>query len=251
MRQAVMLHTDRLKPVVYLSGALRAVGEYQDARALLEEIKSKGSIGENFVDADEHENWFWDELGRTEMALGHADAAVVAYEAGAEVGRETNDRVSQAINLAHAYVDLRRPEEALDVLARERPDERNISPFGIMQVRLARGCANTMLGNEVEALSDLDAMIEHREDGEGALAYLYLCRGDMDAAADIYIRQLQDPDEQANARLNLAEFAPYPDGAIRPIYTVALNELRMRPDVQAALKDVGGMLHIPLQTIDF
>lgn len=249
-KAAAERYPNHLNPLTLGSRALRALGRPKEAIAMLERARTGGKPLADFDDAEDMHNWWWDSVARTQEMLGDYDATVTAFAEGAKLGEGGVANVSQVINRAHAQNRFGRPAEALQTLAAAEGDF-PVSPYGAMELRLARGCANAALGN-AKALAEDRAFMEPRaKDHREALTYVLLCIGDMDAAAKSLIAALEDPDQQA---ATLATWSDYnPPLAGEPVYsfTKRMPELKARADVKAAIEKAGGTRRIALQAGEF
>lgn len=245
-RAAVSRYPKQLRALNETAQLLRALGRPKEALALLETARAGGKTLADYDDAEESRNWWWDSVARTQEMLGDHDATVAAFAEGAKLGESGSVNVSQIINLAHAQNRFGRPADALKTLAAADGDF-PVSPYGAMELRLARGCANAALGN-AKALAEDRAFMEAREkDHREALTDLLLCIGDMDAAAKSVIAELEDPDRQAATLARLSDYNPPLPG--EPVYAFKKREpeLKAREDVKAAIEKAGGIRRIALQ----
>lgn len=245
-REAIARDPDRLDPLIDAASDLRRLGRPQEAVELLRGVSDRVEQAGAFKDREDKLNWYWDALGRSYEMLGRYDEMVAAFTKGAQQAEESNPNVSQVINLAHAQYGLGRGDDSLRTIA-VFADGRKGSPYGEMEMRLARGCANAVAGRPAEAAADLAFAREHEKDHPEALADLYLCLGDMDGAAAAFIRRLEDPDRRADALLQLSDYDDPP--AARPAHPIhsRLKTLKSRPDVKAAIEKAGGTRRFRLQ----
>jgi tetratricopeptide (TPR) repeat protein len=236
---------DSLKQLVASAGLLRKLGRFKEAMAVLQTAKAREGGPEAYADADENLNWWWDAMSRTHLALGEADAAIAALHEGAAKSEDGGLNVSQTINLSQVYVALRRPVDALKIL--EPAKSLNVSPYGAMQIRMARGCAAAQVGDLPLANENLAFAKEHKTDAPMAYVSLLLCTGNLDGAAAAIIARLDDEKERGRALLSLADFdVPPPPLSNDPGY-IALEAVKARADVRAAIQKAGGSRRIRLQ----
>ena len=246
-RDSIARHPDKLDPLLEAAADLRRLGRPAEAVALLESARPRIDDPAAFSDRDERLSWWWDALGRSHSALGHYDEAVDAFRKGAAISEGGLPNVSQTINLAAAQNSFGHGEEALKTLAVFDDPKVGASPYGFMEMRLARGCAQAVAGRPAAAAADLAYAREHEKDHPEALANLLLCLGDMDGAAAAFIRRLDNPDQRAAALLQLSDYDPPP--AARPADPVdsRLPALKARPDVKAAIDRAGGIRRFNIQ----
>lgn len=239
-----------LEPLIQGARSLRALGRPKEALALLESARADGKALSDYDDAGEWHNWWWDSVARTQEMLGDYDATITAFAEGAKLGEDGIANVSQVINRAHSQNRFGRPAEALQTLAAAEGDF-PVSPYGAMELRLARGCANAALGN-AKALAEDRAFMEARaKDHREAFTYVLICIGDMDAAAKSLIAALEAPDQQAATLATWSDYNPPLPG--EPVYsfTKRMPELKARADVKAAIEKAGGTRRIALQPGEF
>ena len=191
-------------------------------------------------------NWYWDALGRSWHMLGRYDEMVEAFRKGAAAGEDGTPNVSQVINLAQAQNAFGRGDEALRTLA-AFADGRKSSPYGEMEMRFARGCAQAVAGRPAEAVADVAFAKAHDKDHGEALADLLLCLGDMDGAAAAFIARLDDPDRRADALEQLSDYDDPPVALPPDPINSRLDALKARPDVKAAIARAGGTRRFHVQ----
>lgn len=251
MQNFAALHPDLLYPVVQAAIDLRLLGRPQQSLDALTALRGDENGGGAFKDTDEQLVWWWDGIARSHVQLGQYDAAVAAFRKGGEKPEDGNLNVSQVINLADFQLDFAHPADALTTIAVFDGNDRAASPFGMMQVYFARGCAQARLGRPVEAASALKYLQEHEKDAPGALTDMLLCTGDLDGAAASVVRRLADPENRPVMLIQASTFDP-------PVVALPVNPLKVnmakvlaRPEVQAALRRAGGAQRIHLQQIEF
>jgi len=243
---AIERHPRSLALLVDGAGVLRSLGRPKQAMELLETARSGGKTLSEHVDAEDYTNWWWDAVARTNEMLGKPDAAFAAYSEGAALKEDGAGNVSQMINLAHSRNRFGRFAEALKGLPATDAGLA-VSPYGSMELRLARGCANAALGNAAAFAADLAYAREHAKDHRDVLPGLLLCTGDMDGAATAVIANLEDSDYRVQMLLSLSDYDPQLPGHPVDPYLKALDALKQRPDVKAAIDKAGGIRRIALQ----
>lgn len=249
-REAMARYPDRLRPLHEVASALRYLGRAEEGLRLLQGVASRLDDPNGFEDRDKMINWYWDEVARAHAALGRYEEAAAAFRKGARALEDGTPNVSQLINLAGMQVDFGRPEEALATL-KAFDDGRSASPYGVMEMRLARGCAHAAAGHAREAAAELDYMRSHEADNPAALTNLLLCLGDMDGAAASVIRRLADPDQRVDALAQLSDYDAPPFTPPADPITPKLAPLKARPDVKAAIARAGGTLRFHVQRGEF
>lgn len=238
-------HDNSLRALLAVSGLLRKLGRFEEAMAALQTARARKGGPEGYADADENLIWWFDSMSRTHLTLGEADAAIAALQTGAAKNEHGELNVSQTINLAQLYVALKRPAEALKIL--EPAKSLNVSPYGAMQIRKARGCAAAQTGDRALASADLAFATEHRTDAAMAHISLLLCTGDRDGAAAAIIARLEDEEKRDVTLAYLADYdAPPPPLSDDPGYR-DFQAVKARTDVAAAVQRAGGSRRIRLQ----
>ncbi|HEY1606548.1 MAG TPA: tetratricopeptide repeat protein [Allosphingosinicella sp.] len=242
-RDAATAHPDRLRPLDFAADDLLELGRPDEALRLLQSVATEVEDPKAFTDRDKNIPWWWDDVGRSDQALGRYDEAVAALRHGMALSERGAPNVSQAINLAILQNRFGHPRDALATLAIFDDPAHKTSPFGQIVLRFARGCAHVLLGEKGKAAPDLAYARAHEEDSPSDLTDLLLCAGDLDGAASVLIRRLDDPEQRADALLALSD---YPDPPVRlppPPTERGLAAVKARPDVQAAIARAGGTRH--------
>jgi hypothetical protein len=169
---------------------------------------------------------------------------------GARLKEGGQDNVSQMINLADVQLEVGHAQAALDVLAGF--GDRPVAPYGEMLLRSLRVCALSLLGRQAEGADALAYLAAHERDNPGAREDALLCAGDADGAAALFVRRLRDPLQRDEAFLALTPFDP---PASVPAVFAEMSRRRQavkaRPDVQAAIAEVGGLPPVHLTYTDF
>jgi tetratricopeptide (TPR) repeat protein len=168
------------------------------------------------------------------MHLGRYDEAVQQLQRGAQLPHK-RDLVSQPINLALMLCDLDRPEEALQAL----PVSEHTSGYGKMLIALAQLTAAVERGVGADADKALSYLREHRKDSPWALQAGLLRAGALDEAEHEFLLRLNDPAERTSM---LVEAQDYFDAKLPPRsseWRNRFNALRDRPEVRAAIAQVG------------
>lgn len=137
-----------------LGAALTDNGSFAEAERVLAAALSRGR---GFADPHTRARLYWSE-SRLRIEQGQSDLAAPSARRALEILRATEDNYSIALvlkSLAHIYLDLERPDEALDVL---REGESLIAaagtPLEIAQYRIEEARALAALG-ETEAAAAL------------------------------------------------------------------------------------------------
>lgn len=234
------LHSRTLIYVIESASLLRMLGRADESLTLLRSVEAKIGDQSQWDDPD-RVVWWWDGLARTYLRLNRFDDAAAAFRGGAKLDESGSPNISQVINLAAAQLEFGHPADVLVTMAAFDDPARRGSPYGEMQVRVYRGCANFLLGNAGPAQADFDYLVSHEQDAPAALTEMLMCRKDEDGAAASYIRRLGKVDQRVAALRALSEFDPVPGpGRASPV-TQLTDQVKARPDVQAAIASAGGV----------
>lgn len=240
LRDFAASHPGSMAAVLDVASDLRRLGRPDEALATLRAASPEGSAAGSFNDLSDQANWWWDAMGRTYAMLGRYPDAVAAFRKGMDVKEGGAPNVSQTINLAFAQIRFGHPVDAVATLAPLDATKTQISPYGEMEKRSARGCAHFLAGQPDLTRSDIVYMQGHERDNPRAITDLLTCVGDLDGAAASLIRQLGDPDRRTQALLYLSDYDPRPASFPTAPYDVALERVKTRPDVQKAIREAGG-----------
>ncbi|WEK44566.1 MAG: hypothetical protein P0Y64_07200 [Candidatus Sphingomonas colombiensis] len=241
-------YPDRIRPVVDMSGYLRSLGRPKEALAALDAIRPLVESGKA-VDQDDRLIWWWDEQSRAHAMLGDYTKAIDALRVGGKLRESGTLNVSQVINLSQAQLEFGDAAGALDTISVFAKDGRSASPFGQMQVAMARGCALVRTGKAADAARDIAYVRANAGDAPGTLTELLLCIGDQDGAAASIVAQLDDPDQRVLALRRLSTFdAPLVDRPVNSLERM-FDTLKKRGDVQAAIARAGGVRRFNIQNV--
>lgn len=240
----------KLALVVELGQALRALGRFEEARALLDRHIKRAQSADGpsvYSDIEEQLNWALNELAYVYYDLGRAAEARETFGLSIAVGEDGEWSVSQVINFASMLESEGRGADALEVL---RTTGR-ASPYGDMWVASVRVCAADQTGNRRLRDEALAFVREHEADNRAAAARALLCVNDIEGAAAAYIRRLADEESRADALLALQDY-PERSDAVFPrddILRQRLEIVRDRADVRAAIEAVGRVEQVPLRGV--
>ena len=226
------------------------LGRNDETIALLKATELRIATPAAFDDLGEKLPWFWNALGYAYVATGKYDEMVAAFAKGGQLKEGGAPNVSQMINLADQQMIFGHATEALATLDRmgASPDA---SPYGLMQVRIVRGCAYALLGQVDKARADLSYAIAHESDDPATVTALDLCLGDEDAAAASYVRRLAAPASRRIAMMDLADYDTADPRTPKSPFAAQTDRVRKRPDVVAAIRVAGGPVRIHLQANPF
>jgi tetratricopeptide (TPR) repeat protein len=238
-REWIAREPDRLRPLIAAAENLRQLGRAGEALELLKTAEPRLDKLRAEEDSD-HVNWWWNDLAKTYEALRRPDEAVQALRRGMSSSEGGLPNVSQLINLALAQNRFGRPKDALATLAVRDLASQGASPYGTMLYRRARACALHLDGRGGENGSDVEYIRTHEKDAPGAVTDLFLCLGDMEAAAASAVRRLGDPELRVDMLLELSDYELEPPPLRTDRIAENLEALKKRPDVRAAIARAGG-----------
>jgi len=238
-REWVAREPDRLRPLIAAATNLRQLGRSKEALEMLRTAEPRLDKLTGTEDSDRI-NWWWNELALTYENLERPDEAIEAYRNGAKTSEDDAPNVSQLINLALAQNRFGRPKDALATLAMRDFSAGGASPYGTMLYHQARACALHLDGRDGQAAADVAFIKTHEKDAPGAVTELYLCLGDMEAAAASAIRRLDDPELRAAFLLDLSDYDLAPEPIATNRIAQNLKALKKRADVKAAIARAGG-----------
>nr|WP_293854673.1 tetratricopeptide repeat protein [Sphingomonas sp. SCN 67-18] len=246
-RRIVSDHPESLSATLMIADYLMQLGRGEEALTELEAVRSGKRGSTALKDWDEKYIWWLDAKARTYLMLGRYDDGVAAFRRAMKFKEGDGRNVSQTINLGYAQLRFGRPADALATVSLLKPESAELSPYGRMEMRGLQGCARLALGQAASAKDDLDYAAAHEQDNPGVLTMLRLCAGDLDGAAAAIIHRLDDPELRPAALRYLSDYDPPPASyPVSPVDT-RRSELKVRPDVQAAIARAGGVRRFRLQ----
>ena len=192
----------KLGPVMHYMHALFIVGAYEEAISIADRALARNANAPKdkpaYDDQADTLNWIYDLKSQALRALGRWDEALLIQQEARQQRENSNDKVSQAINLGYSYNLRDRPEDALKSL--EGIDwARSLSGYGRMQLQHVRLRAYLQLGNRAEAEKVFVYLRENKLDAPGTWQEAMLEWGDVDGAAAYYIARLRDPEQRNQA----------------------------------------------------
>lgn len=254
LREVVAKNPRSLGPIVQLSYAYYAVGDFDAMRKLADDAITRATKASPkkpaYDDVEDQLNWVYNHKATSLWALGRFDEALTAMAAGAKSGENGASNVSQAINLGFYYNEAGRPNDALAGL--EGIDwAHSLSPYGRMQVQFVRYTAYLQLGDHKNSDEVLAWFREHSADSKQTAQDAFVEGGDLDGAAALLIARLHDPTERAEALFGVQDFDQGARTAREREIDARQQELRARPDVAAAIAEVGRREKFAIHVIDF
>jgi tetratricopeptide (TPR) repeat protein len=249
-RAAMAAEPRKLVLVLDVAQALRILGENADALALLNrhiEAARAADGASRYDDIGEQINWLLNEKGYALYDLARPEEARNAFSAAIAAGEGGQWNVSQTINFASMLAGEGRAADALEVIRTVG----QASPYGDMWAAAVRVCAGQQLEQRETVEEALGFMRAHIDDNVAAMTRAYLCANDLDAAAALYIRRLENSAWRESALVALQSYRwtgtqTLPQNAI---LIDRVNQVRARADVQAAINAVGRIEESPLHAI--
>ena len=242
MKREANANPHKLSPTNQYMYALFLIGAYQDALTIADRALAKIAKAPKdkpaFEDLDDNINWIYDLKSQALRGLGRWDEALVVQEEARRQRENSNDKVSQAINLGYSYNLRDRPQDALKSL--DGIDwARSLSGYGRMQLQHVRLNAYLQLGDRAEAEKVFVYIRENKLDAPDTWQEAMLDWGDVDGAAAHYIARLRDPDQRVAALYAAQDFKPLPRLPREAAGIERWQALLKRPDVAAAIDEVG------------
>ncbi len=249
LRREMTANPARLGPVVQYMYSLFSVGEYGEIISLADRVLAQNAKASKdkpaFDDVADTLNWIYDLKSQALRGLGRWDEALAIQQEARRQRETSTDKVSQAINLGGSYLVRNRPDDALKSL--EGIDwARSLSGFGRMQLQHVRLRAYLQLGNREEAEKVFVYLRENKIDAPDTWQEAMLDWGDVDGAAALYIARLRDPEDRVSALYAAQTFKPVPRLPRQIEDVERWQKLLARPDVTAAINEVGRREQHPL-----
>jgi hypothetical protein len=224
--------------------AYRRAGRANDALSAADAaIASIASEPSQFDDVKEYVNWLHNERAYALYELGRNEDGRAAMRAAIAAGEDGSSNVSQVINFANLLADEGDTDQALATLKLLG----DASDYGRMWAEAVRACAAAQTDDTAMLDNALAYLRENESKNVAALQRSLLCANKGDEAAALYARRLADPSRQTEALLALQNWQKDPSNLpFRNEIYRRLDEIRARPDVQAAIAAVGRVLDLPL-----
>jgi tetratricopeptide (TPR) repeat protein len=245
-RARAIANPEELRPIVQLAYDLLDTNRLAEALSVLDEtLAYLDTFGNSeYVDTEEQIPWIHNTRARVLMKQGNWDAAIAAQQAS--LAAATGDGISQHVNLGVMYYLLQRPEEALRAL--ETIDESSASDYGRMAIDEVRVCAYNQMGETGHAERLIASMLARADDSFTVLKDALLCvDGKEDVLARLVIEGLSDPERRVDTLADLQDYlVPDHMTAVEAAKERRWNAIRARPDVAAAIEEVGKVLDWPV-----
>jgi len=217
-----------------------------------EALARSKSDPKSFSDYDDYVNWIYNDRARALTLVGRHKEAIEQLVMAARMPEKGHANVSQVINLAEAYNSEGRPRDALNTvmgLEMAKP-----SPYGMMELEHARGCAYAQLQDQANLKKSLDYVKGHPSDGRGPLLQTLICANDLDEVAKLVIAELSDPASRGDVLYALQNYLEDPEATAEDPEATAVDKetrrrllsVRGRPDVMRAISAVGRIESYPV-----
>lgn len=232
-----------LKMVVQTTYALldanRAVEALDLADQTLARVSAAAGDAPPYDDIEDELVWIMDNRARALMKLDRWAEATDQLESAQRANRGD---ANQAINLGYLYMNLDRPKQALESIAKVS----DLSDYGRTQVEAVRAGAAVEMNDAAAAERALAYLREHQDDSVSTLQDSLVRADRIEEAAKLLVSRLADPERRHAALLAVQQYPESPS-------TPRLAEWRgrwvgvvARPEVQAAITKVGRVERIAI-----
>jgi beta-barrel assembly-enhancing protease len=239
LREIVRQSPRALQSVIELTYALLKARRYDEVLALtgvvMQKVNDRSSGKSAYDDVNDDLIWILNNRAIALGGLGRRDEELALLIRAARRPEHGEPNVSQAINLGEFYCELGRAKDALFAIV----DAEDTSPYGRLQVENVNLCAALQLGDKDAATSALDYIKDHQADSPRTYQSALIAAADLDSAAAVLIRRLNDPLTRADA---LTEVQNYVDPADLSWPVKSKERFRavvIRNDVQKTINKVG------------
>lgn len=254
MKGVVKRQPRSLQAQVDYANALYPLGRFAEMIALantaIARVDTAPTDKPPFDDIDDNLNWIHNQKATALAALGRWNEAAQVLADWEHSDRNRADKVSQAINLGSGYNDLGRPDDALTAVSGV-DWSRGISDYGRMQFQFVRFRAFKQQGKDAEAREIVDWIREHQKDSLDTAQSALLESGDVDGAATLLITRLRDANERAEALAGIQNYMTTPRTELQKKREALNQTLLARPDVVAAISEVGRREKFPIYSMHY
>jgi hypothetical protein len=218
------------------------------AGAVLSSVDDPKTFHDGYDDDETALNWLLDIYARAAVATKQWNEATRALELAAQGLENGHLNVSNVINLGALYADLGQGDKALRVLAEisDADSSTLLSPFGRMQWQGVRLAAALAKADATLVNTSLEYLRTHQADAIDAYQEALLRTDRLDAAAQLLIARLHDPDRYRAALIDVQvyTFPPAPPGLAH--LRSRWRDVAGRPDVQEAVGQIGRIEKFPI-----
>lgn len=245
-RSQVVENPKSLEAITSLARMMRSLGQREEALALLESALSKLSQDENyFTDLEEELNWVYDTKASLFSDLGRYEEAVVALSVGRDLREFEERNVSQTINLASMQISHGHYDDALATLGSVGA---NRSRYADSLVAGLRSCATFQKnGSDPQLPNTIVLLRALGRSGQSSLISTYICVGDVDSAAEEFLKQLENPETRTDAIISAITHKnrlPIDYHYFRQT-NPRIVQLLARPEIVEAINRLGNRVEIP------
>lgn len=218
---------------VQLAFALMAAGRNFEGLSVANEAFPLGR--EAFDDFATQYPWLLTMQGWLLLEMRRVDEALASLQAAERFAVGSDAYANFAINLGMAQERSGRPDDALATLAKaEEVNER-----GSVLVHIGRSRACLQKGDLPCAT---EALAKAKEEREGAIDYYFgalLRAGQVDAARELLLERLRDPDRRGEALVEVQKYKQLPPLPAEVGERAQREKLLALPDVRKAILNVG------------
>lgn len=242
-----MVSNPRLMEAVYIHSMvlLAAMRDEEGLAAVQQALDRDAADQAAFTDGDDYRNWLLNMRGYFLYNLGRVDEGRAALQEAAGLKERGDVNVSNIINYGSYLLLEGKAREAYELLPRIGEP----SPYGKGWIEEIRACAGAQLGDAELKRAGLQYLEAHESDNPAARTRALLCAGDLDAAAALMIRRLENRETRTEALLALQITPPRSNVGLphRKFLRDQYAALRQRPDVLAAALAVGRIETFPVR----
>lgn len=223
---------------------LRLLERYDEAIAYGQSLREKLASPRGFSDRDSYGGLVLAELAFALLDVGRTAEAENVFKDAIAIGEGDGGDVAAKLDWIGRLNGLGRHADALALIAGIAPDD--LSPYGAMWLGAERLCALSKT-DPASAWGDLPRMLIRQADAPEAMQKALLCLNRTDEAAAFYVLRIRDPDRRTDA-MGAARRVRRPP-SVGPFDAELLRRrdaMLARPEVKAAIADVGRALDLPL-----
>lgn len=239
-------HADKPRSLANLSALVMILNKAQkfaEAEQLAAPVVAQSSteLKAAYDDVEAQLSWLMNVHANSLSGQRRWSDAEAWLKRAAALSERAGPNVSQTINLAGLYMVLDRPREVRATLATVG----SMSPFGRMQLERLQAQAAFALHDTAALEKSLRYMSEHHQDAPDAYVAALFNVNRRDEAARLVIERLRDPARRADALALIQDYTNPPTTPANQADEEAWDAFPYRPDIQAALLEVGHVLKVP------